>query len=133
MEHAQHREVDKYSFYNGLMLAIGTIRDEFVAEGKTFHRAFYETIQYAQTNTEYSIEGASWISVDPIFGVVSEAHEMLLEAEEDRLIALLNPELQKARFRINKEQAEEELQTTEAPEWFLSLAKYFNDRLTQSR
>lgn len=133
MGHSNPRTIDKYSFFSGFMLALGAQREKFVAEGQAFHEAFSKTIEYArQEFPEVEIEGAAWFRIDPVFGVVREAHEMLLEAEEDRLISLLNPALRKAQFRITKEQAMEELQEMESSGWFLQLAKYFDDQLPPS-
>jgi len=122
--------MDRHTFYTGLMLALSTLRDGFPTEGRKFHEAFRATIEYLQAERhEVAVEGIEWMQPDPVFGVVHEATEMVLEAKQDRIVALLNPQLREARFKISAKQAQKELRTLPKPEWFMDLAKRFDERL----
>lgn len=126
--------VGRDEFYQGLMLALRLKTDHFVAEGPAFHQAFVKVLDFIRsTASSYEVEDIDWIRVDPVFGVVHEANEMLLEAEQDHLVALLNPRLRVAQFKISEEQAAEELAQTDAPDWFRTLAETFHQELARAR
>jgi hypothetical protein len=126
------RQIDRDTFYMGLMLALRALRDDFVAEGTGFHEAFLSAVNFAREQGEFEIENARRIRLDPVFGVVHEANEMVLEAEQARLVALLNPRLKKAQFKISKTQADRELEETGAAEWFRAIAAHLNEQLSTS-
>ena len=124
--------IDRHTFFSGLMLALRTYRSEFQAEGPRFHQAFQRLVDRAKADHRFQVEGIRWMTVDPIFGVVHAANEMVLEAEQDRLVSLLNPHLRHARFKVSREQATRELeQLAEKKDWFLDLANQFNKDLSQ--
>lgn len=66
---------------------------------------------------------------DPVFGVIPEANEMILEAERDFIVSILNPHLQKAKFRISQARASEELRHLPDPEVFRELAAKLDKQL----
>ena len=123
------KELDQHTFFAGLMLALRLRRDRFTAEGRVFHRAFLAVVAKAQA--EANLKGARWIKMDPVFGVVPEANDMLLEAEADRILSFLNPRLKTAVFKIKQDQAERELLQLDPKnaEWFKSLGAYFDEQL----
>jgi len=123
------KNISKYEFYSMLMLAVAELRRDFLAEGPAFHRAFSKAVEFALANAEYAVEDAVAMRVDPVFGVVHQATEMLLEAEEDRLISLLNPELRTAQFKISEQQAASELEALGHAAWFRELAQRFVNEL----
>jgi hypothetical protein len=55
---------------------------------------------------------------------------MLLEGEQDLVLALMNPRLGVAQFKIGSADAAEELATLPDPEWFKRLGTYFHERLS---
>ena len=119
------RRVQKHEFYSRLMLAIRACgSDHFDAEGPTFYDAFLRAVERAKADGR-EVEGIGSMTRDPVFGVVHQANEMLLEAEEDRIIALLNPQLKEAHFKISQAQAAKELAETGDEEWFKQLACEF--------
>lgn len=120
--------MDKLTFYRGLLCALRTRRNDFVAEGDRFHQAFAATVEHARRETSQS-EAPPAIHLDPIFGVYHEANEMLLEGEQDLLISLFNPRYRKATFRITSNEAEEELREIPNTEWFRDLGRVFHERL----
>ena len=124
-------ELDQHTFFAGLMLALRLRRDQFTAEGQPFHRAFLAVVDRAQEDQGVQLRGARWIQMDPVFGVVPEANEMLLEAEHDRVLAFMNPRLKIARFTIEKAEADRELKqlAPEATEWFMRLGAFFDEQL----
>ena len=121
--------MDKLTFYRGVLCALRTKREEFLAEGDRFHQAFGATVQYARKNCPEPALSPPPFHLDPIFGVYPEANEMLLEGEQDFLISLLNPRHQKAMFRISRDEAMEELQSLPNHEWFLTLGDLFDHEL----
>ena len=78
-----------------------------------------------------TLKNARWIRMDPVFEFVQEANEMLLEAEHDRLLAFLNPNLRVAQFKIGRDQAKKELEllAPDTAEWFVTLGEFFDDQL----
>ena len=135
MEMTAKTKIDRHTFFAALMLSLcAKGREEFDAEGDVFHSAFLRTVERVQKDQTVELKRAGWIRMDPMFGVVPEANEMLLEAEHDRLLGFLNPYLRKARFRINKEQAAKELRElvpTNA-DWFIDLGDFFNTQLASA-
>ena len=123
--------MDKLTFYRGLLCALRTQREDFVAEGDRFHRAFAATVEHAQEKADPgTLLMPPEIHLDPMFGVYHEANEMLLEGEQDLLISLLNPRHRKASFRITKIEAEEELrEISYAADWFKDLGRIFHEQL----
>ena len=122
--------INKYTFYSGLLLALCTRRRSFRAEGRQFYEAFMETVEFANREPELiAIEGSEHIFLDPTFGVVREANEMILEAEHDDIISLLNPRLKNAHFKITREEATQELNQLAEAEWYLELAEKFDSCL----
>jgi len=123
--------LDKLTFYRGLLCALRTQREDFVAEGDCFHRAFAAAVEHAQEKADpASFLMPPQIHLDPMFGVYHEADEMLLEGEQDLLISLLNPRHRRASFRITKSEAEAELrEISGAAEWFKDLGRIFHEQL----
>jgi hypothetical protein len=119
------RRLQKHEFYSGLMLAIRAYgQPSFDAEGPSFYKAFLGAVERAKKDG-WEVEGIRSMTRDPVFGVVHQANEMLVEAEEDRIIALLNPQLREAHFKISKAQAAKELAESGEDEWFKTLALEF--------
>jgi hypothetical protein len=124
----RRKDLDKLTFYRGLLCALCTQRKDFVAEGDRFHEAFAATVKHARWKTPQNV-APPVIHLDPIFGVYHEANEMLLEGEQDLLISLFNPRYRKATFRITSNEAEEELREIPGTEWFRDLGRVFHERL----
>lgn len=82
---------------------------EFVANGEKFHDAYRRVLERA-ADLRFGPAHDLLEDFDPLFGVYPSANEMLLEAERDFIIAMLNPQLQKARFKISPERAKKELE-----------------------
>jgi hypothetical protein len=119
------RRLQKHEFYSGLMLAVAASgQTSFDAEGPSFYEGFLRAVERAR-NDGCDVEGIRSMTRDPVFGVVHQANEMLVEAEEDRIIALLNPQLKEARFKISQAQAAQELAASGEHEWFRTLALEF--------
>ena len=123
--------MDKLTFFRGLLFALRQHRAKFDAEGETFQKAFASTIERAKAEHPELVAKIS-LEFDPIFGVYSEASEMLLEGEQDLVLALMNPRLGLARFKIGPAEAAEELQAIPNAEWFKELGGYFHQRLEAS-
>jgi hypothetical protein len=64
-----------------------------------------------------------------VFGVSPEATEMLLEGERDFLLALLNPRLRIAQFKISRDAAARELEQFPEREALRKLAGKFHHSL----
>lgn len=112
----------KHQFYSGLMLAIAASgMTSFNAESPSFYEAFLRAVECARKD-ERAVEGLHSMTRDPVFGVVHQANEMLVEALEDRVITLLSSQ---AHFKISKAQASLELMASEDPAWFKMLALAF--------
>jgi hypothetical protein len=101
-------------------------RAQFTAEGQAFHRAFISTVELAKrTAPRRNLLRGLTLRVDPIFGVCPQASEMLLEGEQDRVLSLMNPDLEKARFKIPSSDAKLQLQRLPDSKWFERLGKHF--------
>jgi hypothetical protein len=117
-------------FYRGLLFALCEKgHKEFDADGERFHAAFKATLEYAcqvapETPAKEMLE-----NYDPVFGVSPEATEMVLEGERDFILALLNPRLEVAHFKLDPKEAGEELEELPSPEVFRKLAERFHERL----
>jgi hypothetical protein len=120
--------MDNLTFYRGLLCALRTKREEFVAQGELFHHAFASTVEYARRLAGGA--EAVPLHMDPVFGIYHEANEMLLEGEQDLLLSLMNPRLQKARFKIDMDEAEQELNELPDPSFFKKLGEYLDAQLS---
>lgn len=123
--------LDRHTFYSALLLALRELRQEpFEAEGSSFHRAFLAVIEKVKQDRPFELQGLQRIKRDPVFGFVKEANEMILEAEHDRILSLLNPRLKMAQFKISSEQARRELEKLVSnPDCFRDLARVFDEQL----
>lgn len=127
-------ETEKLLFYRGLLFGLRAAGEtEFLAEGDAFHRAFGATMEFAARLFE-GVEAIHAITceIDPIFGVYSEANEMLLEGEQDTVLSLANPDLRRAKFEVNEEEAREELRRLPRPDLFEQLGRHFQTALAQA-
>jgi hypothetical protein len=104
--------------------------NEFVAEGEKFHDAYRKVLERAVA-LGFGPAGDLLEDFDPLFGIYPSANEMLLEAERDFIIAMQNPLLQKARFKISPERAQKELEQLPEKdvETFRALANVLDDGL----
>ena len=123
--------MNKLTFYRGLLYALRQRRDSFVAEGERFHDAFASTVELAGKEHPPDASPPA-IHLDPLFGAYREANEMLIEGEQDLLLSLLNPRHRQARFRIDANDALNELQGLPNPAWFLRLGQHFHERLSSA-
>jgi hypothetical protein len=123
--------ISKRTFYRGFLLAVAkNAGKEFLADGADFHRAFDEAVRVRNELSDVPvIEGERWLRIDPVFGVMKAADEMLLFGERERLLTLGNPELQKASFKISREEAAVELEDVGNVELFDKMAGRFLERL----
>jgi hypothetical protein len=121
--------MDKLTFFRGLLFALRQHRKQFEAEGDRFHRAFASTIELAKSEHPELVANIISLEFDPIFGVYTEASEMLLEGEQDLVLSLMNPRLGDAVFKIDPIEAAEELSTIPNAEWFKELGTHFHNRL----
>lgn len=117
-------------FYRGILYALRTHRDEeeFLADGTRFHMAFRRVLTDAAA-MDFGPAKEMLENFDPVFGVIPEANEMLLEAERDFILSMLNPHLQRAQFKISKERAEKELSDLPCPDVFRKLAATLDAQL----
>jgi hypothetical protein len=122
--------MDKLTFYRGVLCALATKRDEFIAQGEDFHKAFASTVDYARTLTTGEPLSLT-LHLDPVFGIYHEATEMLLEGEQDLLLSLMNPRLQRARFKIDHADAEQELREMPDAQFFRKLGEHLDSCLAQ--
>lgn len=122
--------MDRVTFYRGLLFGLRIHKKDFPAEGENFHRAFVSTIEKAKkTAPRRGLLRNLTFHVDPIFGVCSEASEMLLEGEQDRVLSLMNPDLEKAQFKIGPSDAKAQLKRLPDGKWFEQLGRYFAEQL----
>lgn len=122
--------MDKVTFYRGLLFGLRMHRAQFTAEGEAFHRAFISTVELAKrTAPKRDLLRGLTLRVDPIFGVCPQASEMLLEGEQDRVLSLMNPDLEKARFKIASTDAKVQLRRLPESKWFEKLGKHFAQEL----
>jgi hypothetical protein len=122
--------MDNVTFYRGLLFGLRKHRTQFTAEGQAFHRAFVSTIELARrTAPRPGLLRDLALRVDPIFGVSPQASEMLLEGEQDRVLSLMNPDLEKARFKISPSDAELQLRRLPERRWFEKLGQHFDQQL----
>lgn len=122
--------MNKLTFYRGLLFALRQHRANFDAEGDRFQRAFAATIERAKAERPDVVSKMITLEFDPMFGVYTEANEMLLEGEQDLVLSLMNPRLGEAHFKIEAADAAEELSSIPDAAWFRELGAYFNQRLT---
>jgi hypothetical protein len=121
--------MDKLTFYRGLLCALRVKREEFTAQGPEFHRAFASTIEYARQLAGERSPLSVKLDLDPVFGIYHEANEMLLEGEQDLILSLMNPRLERARFKIDDTEAEEELRTLPDAAFFRKLGEHLAAQL----
>lgn len=122
--------MDRVTFFRGLLFGLRMRRTQFPAEGQEFHRAFVSTLQRAlETAPSRTVRRVLTFHVDPIFGVCAEASEMLLEGEQDRVLSLMNPDLEKAQFKINRSDADAFLERLPERSWFEELGEHFHQQL----
>jgi len=118
------------TFYRGLLFGLRMHKEQFTAEGEKFQRAFVSTVELAKrTQPRPGMLRKLTLRVDPIFGVCPQASEMLLEGEQDRLLSLMNPDLEKARFKIQPADAKLQLKRLPESRWFEKLGKHFAKEL----
>ena len=131
MTSTRNRVISKRTFYTGFLLAIAKLnKTEFVADGHSFHRAFDEAVRTAKGIARAPrIEGQQWMQLDPVFGVVKEADEMILFGERERLLTLGNPDLLKASFKLTSDEAASELDEIGNTRLFEKMAKVFIAKL----
>jgi hypothetical protein len=124
-------QTEKLIFYRGLLFGLRLAgRDEFLAEGVAFHRAFGSTMELAEKLFDGVDEiGVIEYDIDPIFGVYTAANEMLLEGEQDTVLSLANPDLRRAKFEIDSDEADEELRRLPQAELFKKLGQHFKAAL----
>jgi hypothetical protein len=114
-------------FFSALLLGLRQFCDEFPTHVQ-FHKAAFATLE----QSHIQIQGRRWIRPDPVFGNVTEIDVAILEALQDGVIGLLSPAQIKARFRIDRARAEQELRTLagdDAPH-FIELGRHLDGRLT---
>lgn len=122
--------LDASVFYRGLLFALRERRDDFIAEGVTFHSAFRSMLETAALEPSFAAAAKRMLeNFDPVFGVFPEAAEMLLEGERDFIVALENPRLRIAKFKLNRDEAREELNDLPAADEFRKLAAHLDGRL----
>jgi hypothetical protein len=127
-------ETEKLLFYRGLLFGLRAAgQEEFLAEGSQFHRAFGSTIELAtkllgKTDPIHVIE----VHLDPIFGVYPEANEMLLEGAQDTVLSLANPHLRRAKFEMDEQEAQEELERLPRADIFRKLGEHLKLSLQPS-
>jgi hypothetical protein len=124
-------DIDKLLFYRGLLFGLRVAGEqEFLAEGAAFHRAFGSTIEFAgQLFAGVDAVRPLECEIDPIFGVYSEANEMLLEGEQDTVLSLANPDLRRAKFELDEGEARDELRRLPRPDLFEELGRHFKTAL----
>ena len=122
--------MDTSVFFRGVLFALRERRDNFVAEGVTFHTAFRAMLETALREPSFAAAAERMLeNFDPVFGVFPEATEMLLEGERDFIVALENPRLRVAQFKLNETEAREELNELPAANAFRKLAAHLDERL----
>lgn len=126
--------IDTETFYAGVLYALGETQDhrEFVADGDRFHQAFLRAVQCARQHGEVRVEDLEWMEMDPVYGVMHHADEMLAFGQSARMLSLLNPELVKARIRYSSDRARQKLEQLGQghDEWFRVVAKAFVEALS---
>jgi hypothetical protein len=120
-------------FYRGFLYALREcIPDDparFEAEGPRFHEAFRSALKYA-TRALPQVPASDLLeNFDPVFGVSPEATAMLLAGERDFILALLNPRLRVAQFKISRETARRELDQLPDNASLREFAKRFHQEL----
>lgn len=129
-----NHETEKLLFYRGLLFGLRAAGEtEFLAAGAAFHRAFGSTMEFAaQLFAGVEAIHAIECEIDPIFGVYSEANEMLLEGEQDTVLSLANPDLRRAKFEVDEEEARNELRRLPRPDLFEQLGRHFKTALAEA-
>jgi hypothetical protein len=113
------------TFYRGLLYALREKGpDSFIADGDLFHKAFHAVL-YEAAKKHFGPAQEMLENYDPVFGVYPEANEMLLEAERDFILSMMNPHLRRAQFKISKGIAHEELESLADKDTFRELATRF--------
>lgn len=126
--------MDTADFYRGLLLGMrthfGDDHPRFRAAGSVFHAAFLEAAQVALDQwPEGSERPRLFLRADPIFGTCRHADELLVEGEQDLLISLFNPRFEFAEFKIDKAQAQQELDQTGLVQPFAAAGRVLAERL----
>ena len=121
--------ITKRDFYRGLLYALRLRRQTFDTEGQAFHRAFGEVMRFARENPAADTPLPVEVHLNPLFSVYPEATEMLLEGEQDHLVSLLNPTLQRATFNVSENFADKQLSRLPHADWFRELGRRFDEQL----
>jgi hypothetical protein len=123
--------IDTETFYAGFLLALKA-QDfpGFVADGRAFHHAFGLAVSCArQLSDELVVDEMDWMGMDPIYGVMPHAEELVAFGQSARMLSLENPNLVRAKIRGTKEDANKELEVLGHRDWFLQVAKVFGDSI----
>lgn len=123
--------LQRWEFYRGLLHPLHQHCDFFpTLPVSHFHQAFGEMLRVAVENLpSQKFEFLSSIQPDPIFGAYHEAKEMLLVAQDDRILDLVSG---RAYFRASKEEDKEEHEALPHQEWFAKLALVFHIALERT-
>lgn len=122
--------MNQTTFFRGLLYALRDQSDEaFTAEGDRFHRAFRTVLEEAASRN-FGPARQMLANYDPVFGIYPDATEMLLEAQRDFIVTMMNPHLRKAQFKITKGRARAELKNLPNPTLFRKLARTFHAGLS---
>jgi hypothetical protein len=122
--------MDVSVFYRGILFALRERRDGFIAEGTKFHSAFRAMLESAIQEPAFTSAAERMLeNFDPVFGVFPEASEMLVEGERDFIVALENPRLRVATFKLDKDEARSELDELPSAQVFRKLAAHLDERL----
>ncbi|HKY34559.1 MAG TPA: hypothetical protein VJN18_01360 [Polyangiaceae bacterium] len=123
--------MDTSVFYRGVLFALRERhRTTFIAEGTKFHAAFRAMLETAVHEPPFAAAAERMLeNFDPVFGVFPEATEMLLEGERDFIVALENPRLRIAQFKLDEEEARNELNELPSADEFRKLAAHLDERL----
>lgn len=122
--------MDTSVFFRGILFALREHRSGFVAERAKFHAAFRAMLERAKHDPSFAAVAKRMLeNFDPVFGVFPEATEMLLEGERDFIVALENPRLLMAQFKLDEQEARQELGELPAAEGFRKLAAHLDEQL----
>lgn len=116
-------------FYRGLLYALGERRDQFVADGEAFHRAFLGMLEMAKSKNLPVPADELIDEFDPVFGVSPHAAQMVFEGERDLILSLMNPRLVTAQFKITKGDAKAALDRLDDAPTFRVLAAHLDEQL----
>jgi hypothetical protein len=100
-----------FEFRRGLLYGIcASGCKSFGAEGPRFHEALRIVMMHARTFSEINRNAQAMLeSLDPVFGIYEDAETMILEGIRDCIILLEGPSLQRARFKMKKDDAKMQL------------------------